>query len=206
MSEFPSWLKSPVPTAFQLGPGLMAGGPAADPCVAVHFPDRRLTIDVLPQEGVDDWRHRLGGRIAAVGDLERRAFVVGAAGLGRPEKIAVRVSDHVGAERAVRFPVEIRNNCRRAFVAGRCPDDLEHHAPGILGARIRGSEKVAIGVHDQGFRVVKRKLPVGGGEGCQGGRGAGVAGGRLLDLKHRADVVRAAPNRGPEDVTLGVDD
>ena len=27
MSEFPSWLKSPVPTAFQLGPGLATGPP-----------------------------------------------------------------------------------------------------------------------------------------------------------------------------------
>src|ERR1700733_5683495 len=33
MSEFPSWLKSPVPTAFQLGPGLMA--PAGPPPIFV---------------------------------------------------------------------------------------------------------------------------------------------------------------------------
>ena len=62
MSEWPSPLKSPVPIAFQLGPGL--GPPAAaDHVGPVHFPDCRLTARVLPQNVGMDVDVEVGGRI-----------------------------------------------------------------------------------------------------------------------------------------------
>ena len=50
MSEWPSSLKSPVPIAFQLGPGLGPTSSAADFVGPVHFPDRGLAVRVLPQD------------------------------------------------------------------------------------------------------------------------------------------------------------
>ncbi len=51
MSEWPSPLKSPVPIAFQLGPGIGADAAAADQFVPVHFPDRDLAAGgVLKQD------------------------------------------------------------------------------------------------------------------------------------------------------------
>ena len=66
MSEWPSPLKSPVPIAFQLGPGL-GPRPAADHVGPVHFPDRGLTVRVLPQNvgmavAVEVAVRRSGGR------------------------------------------------------------------------------------------------------------------------------------------------
>ena len=154
------------------------------------------------------WEGCRGCSKAAVGDLEHSAFVVGAARLRRPEKVAFRVRDQVGAQSDIWEPIEIDHDSRRAFIAGRnVLDDLEYHRLRIfgLGTRVRGSEKVAIGVHDQGFGAIKIKLSVRGVEtSAQGGRGAGVTGRRLLDFKHRAVVIVTARNRGPEDVALGV--
>ncbi len=49
MSEKPSWLKSPVPIACQLGPGL--GVTARRRYLSVHFPDRDLAgAPILPQD------------------------------------------------------------------------------------------------------------------------------------------------------------
>ena len=51
MSAWPSPLKSPVPMAFQLGPGWRRPWPAAgDLARPVHLPDRGLTVRVLPQD------------------------------------------------------------------------------------------------------------------------------------------------------------
>ena len=49
MSEWPLSLKSPVPIAFQLGPGLGETGSTADFVRPVHFPNRGLTVRVLPE-------------------------------------------------------------------------------------------------------------------------------------------------------------
>ena len=43
-------LKSPVPIACQLGPGLGVDRAAADHGGPVHFPDRGLTVRVLPKD------------------------------------------------------------------------------------------------------------------------------------------------------------
>ena len=64
MSEWPSSLKSPVPIAFQLGPWIRAHRSSADYAGPVHFPDRRLTVGVLPQ----DVKVRSGGSRIGIAD------------------------------------------------------------------------------------------------------------------------------------------
>ena len=72
MSEWPSPLKSPVPIAFQLGPGLATSCRLADYGVPVHFPDRGLAAGVLPQ----DIQVRSGG--ARIAELTDTWLVTGA--------------------------------------------------------------------------------------------------------------------------------
>ena len=50
MSDLPSPLKSPVPSTCQLGARRWADGAAADQAGAVHQPDRRRAVVVLPQD------------------------------------------------------------------------------------------------------------------------------------------------------------
>ena len=175
-------------------PGTWGDRPAADHGDAVHFPDRGLAgVPVLPEEVA-----MIG---VIVGVVAKPLSVISNAVpalLAPPVCVVPKRSPLASATTLAPSPtpfappLKLTTTRRRAFVAGRCPDDFEHDPPGILGARVRGSEKVAIGVHDHGFGAVKSQLPVGGGEARQGGRGAGVAAGRLLDFKHRAVVVRPA--------------
>ncbi len=203
MSEKPSPLKSPVPMAFQLGPGLGVNGPTADQAGPVHF-----QIEAWPC-----WRSATECRAGVVVEVARSDRVPARPGIGAHGPAADHIVPSISQIEACPCPCSEKDARRLMAAAPPRPrnkaavGDLEHRAASPLAA-VRGcAEQVAVVVDNQaGF----------GGRGAIGSRRstsdgrAGVTGGGLVDLEHRAV---AGDSSGPavcrcraEQVAVGVGD
>src|ERR1700722_15714564 len=216
MSEKPSSLKSPVPIAFQAGPGLGLTGPP--PMSLFPFISQIETWPVLvfwkrmsekpaslksPAPIVGDEAglgifavgaveadERLGRAVAGRGpdDLEYRSVLVDAPAGGRPEQVAVGVGDEAGLGIGAVGAGEAPKRGRPARIAGRGFGHLQH-CPVAVSAALKGRpEQVAVGVGDEaGLRTCALVVV----EADQRGGLVCIAGRGLGDLEHRAVAISA---------------